>query len=88
MTRKNIPINLGDVFRKNERFESVWVVKDYLHLFNHPPHVHIIPIDDPGRPLAYATAALDDPNLFVRLDQQQTHLVHDRCRVARRRSVY
>ena len=86
MTRKKIPINPGDLFRKNERFESVWVVKDHLHLFDHPPHVHIVPIDDPGRPLAYATAALDDPNLFVRLDHRQSRLVHNRCQTVRRRS--
>jgi hypothetical protein len=67
MKRTDTPINPGDVFRKNERYESVWVVKDHIHLVDYPPHVHIIPIDDPGRPLAYAIAALSDPNLFIRV---------------------
>ena len=30
------PINPGDVYRKNERFESVWIVKDHLYLYGHP----------------------------------------------------
>jgi len=66
---KKLPnlINPGDVFRKNEHFESVWIVKDHVHLYGHPPHVHIAPIDEPGRPLTYAVAALNDPNLFQKV---------------------
>ncbi len=68
MKRTDTPINPGDVFRKHGRYESVWVVKDHLHLFGYPPHVHITPINDPARSLAYANAALSDPSLFVRVD--------------------
>ena len=67
MGKASKPINTGDVFRKNERFESVWVVTGHLHLDDYPPHVHIARINEPTRPLTYAVAALHDPSLFQRV---------------------
>lgn len=70
MRQKRSPVAPGDLFRKNERYESIWKVTDLMYLAGYPPHVHIARIDDPTRPLAYAVAALNDQNLFVRCDKR------------------
>ena len=68
MARKNIEIKLGDVFRKNEKFESLWTVTGILNLFGYPPHVHITSIRDSRHPLTYGNAALNNPNLFIKVN--------------------
>jgi hypothetical protein len=67
MGRKLIHIEPGDVFRKNEKFESLWVVTGLLDLFGYPPHVHITSMKDSRHPLTYSIAALSNPNLFIKI---------------------
>jgi hypothetical protein len=66
MARALKNIEQGDVFRKTEKFESLWIVTRILDLYGYPPHVHISPIHDNRHPLTYSTAALNNPNLFTR----------------------
>jgi hypothetical protein len=73
MARTKISIQQGDIFRKNEKFDSVWVVIRVLDLIGYPPHVHISPINDERHPLTFSTAALNNPNLFTRVDRTTLH---------------
>jgi len=60
-------IELGDIFRKNENYESLWVVTYILNLIGYPPHVHITSVKDKRLTLTYSTAALCNPKLFIKV---------------------
>jgi len=67
MTRGIKQIELGDIFRKNENYESVWVVTEILNLIGYPPHVHITSVKDKRLTVTYSTAALCNPKLFIKM---------------------
>ena len=67
MASKFKAIEQGDIFRKTEKFESLWIVTRILDLYGYPPHVHLKPVNDERHPLTYATAALNNPHLFTRV---------------------
>ncbi len=66
MARKQMSIEPGDRFLRQDAVPTVWVVRRLLDLPDLPPHLHIVP-ENGHRVLTFAVSALLDERLFKRL---------------------